>query len=84
MKGRFGIPRIVRLPFGYKVKVVQKTLKELAVLAGDAVYGLWVVDEMTIYIAKNLPMWKKRETFVHEFKHALNDWEHDLREIGKS
>lgn len=76
------IPRWVRLPFGYTVRVEQITLAELKKRCQEDVWGYWDDTTRTVYIAKNAPIGKKRYALLHELKHAFADWEHLHFELG--
>lgn len=76
------VPKRVRFPFGYTVKVVQKTLAELEKDCGSPVYGYWDGDTRTIYIGKDLPAAKRRYALLHELRHAWVDFEHLYAEAG--
>lgn len=76
------IPRWVRLPFGYTVRVEQITLAALKERCGGDTWGYWDDDTRTIYIAKNAPIAKKRWTLAHELGHAWLDWQHLHAELG--
>jgi Zn-dependent peptidase ImmA (M78 family) len=73
------IPRIVRLPFGYTVKVQQVTLQEMRDAIeedDDPPDGAWVSDDMTIYLRRTLPAGRKRYILCHELQHAVADLTH--------
>lgn len=80
--GPLRIPKSIRLPFGYSVKVVQKTLHQLHEDMGAEVYAYWDEEERTIYLGKELPAAKKRHCFIHEMKHVWTDYELYCTEIG--
>lgn len=72
------LPKSVRLPFGYIVKVEQVSQRRMREIEPDlrpedVVYGLWVVETRTIYIWNKLPLKKKRDTLWHELQHVLVD-----------
>ena len=82
-KGKYHrIPKNIRFPFGYTVKIVQKTCKELEDMAGEPIYGMWVDNERTIYLSKTLPAAKRRGILLHELTHALEDFKLFCTEIG--
>ena len=73
------IPRVVRLPFDYDVKVKQVTVREMREVMEDddsTPDGCWVVDDQTIYLLKSLPAQRKRYILAHELVHAVNDMAH--------
>jgi hypothetical protein len=79
------LPSKVRLPFGYTIRVVLTTNKEMleAMDEDDTTEladGLWDVDTRTIYVRRNLPFKRKAEVLGHELDHALNDWRHWVRD----
>lgn len=81
-KGPLRIPKRIRLPFGYSVRVVQRTLKQLQEEVGSEVYGWWDDEERVIYLGKDLPTAKKRHVLIHEAKHMWADYELYCTEIG--
>lgn len=76
---RLTIPRAIRLPFGWTVKVRMVTVKELAGITGWSLDearrtdGAWIVDNRTIYCRRSLPAKTKRYVVAHELLHAVND-----------
>lgn len=76
------IPKTIKFPFGYTVRVVMVTLHDLKKMCEDDVYGLWDCGTRTIYLAKNVPMAKRRYALGHELSHALLDWQHLHMELG--
>jgi len=76
------LPRTLVFPFGYRVKVKLATKAKMMEVCGDAPDGLWLVEERTIYIRKRLPMARKRYILAHEMQHALNDFAHEMLDLG--
>lgn len=76
------IPKYIRFPFGYTVKVVQKSPKELSDDVGTSVYGYWCDETRTIFISRTLTAAKKRYVVLHELTHALEDFKLFCTEIG--
>jgi len=70
------IPKQVRFPFNYHVKVKRVTPAELAIATHDPDpgYAAWDVDSMTIYLDRTRPLKKLRADFLHEMEHAFADW----------
>jgi len=68
------IPRTVRLPFGYHVRVKQVTLKELRLRVGDDCVAGWVAADRTIYIVRSRSMRDKRADLAHELGHVMVDF----------
>lgn len=83
-KGPLRIPKRIRLPFGYTIKVELRTMKQMEAELEAPVYGFWVVETRTIYIGKDLPVKKRRSALLHELRHALADYEHYCTEVGIS
>lgn len=80
------IPRSIRLPFGYTVKVAQVTRAEMRTEveceSGDEPDASWDVDEMTIYLLRSLPITRKRYVLCHELQHAAADLTHQQLNDG--
>ena len=72
------LPSSVRLPFGYRVKVM--------VVEGDPLPedcdGLWDDEDRTIYIRRSQPATRKRYILTHELLHAWLDWQHYCLDAG--
>lgn len=80
------LPSLIRLPFGYNVKVVQvsqRRMRELTdVEPGNVVCGLWFVESRTIYIWNKLSPKEKRSTLWHELQHVLVDAKDEQTQQG--
>lgn len=89
---RLSLPRVVRLPFGFAVRVRIVTAAELARALGWSVTeaqdtdGAWHSDTRTIYLRSTLPPKRRRYVLAHELQHAVTDWAHHLlnREEAKA
>lgn len=68
------IPKSVRLPFGYTVKIVIMTAEELAGKVGGPAYGGWDNDTRTIYLNATRPRRLMRADLAHEMQHAVIDF----------
>jgi Zn-dependent peptidase ImmA (M78 family) len=75
------IPKRVKLPFGYKIKIHQVTNQEMDRLCAEA-DGLWDADTHTIYLRKALPITRRRYLLAHELGHAWLDWQHQHMDQG--
>ena len=77
MNGR--IPRIISLPFGYRISVVQCCNRDYDEECGSDSLACWMVDEGggsgTIYLRKSRPVRKRRADLAHEMQHACCDWQ---------
>lgn len=79
------IPRTIRLPFGYTIRVVQVTRAEMRVEVecdADEPDASWDVDEMVIYLVRSLPERRKRYVLCHELQHAAADLTHQQLNDG--
>ena len=81
------IPRTIRLPFGYTVKVVQVTVAGMREALDcdsedDTPDGAWIVDDMTIYLLSRLPITRRRYVLCHELQHAAADLTHQQLNDG--
>lgn len=89
---RLSLPRLIRLPFGFIVRVRICTAAELARACGwslaeaQATDGGWHVDTRTIYLRSTLSPLRRRYVLAHELQHAVTDWAHHLmnREEAKA
>jgi hypothetical protein len=69
------IPKTVKFPFGYVVKVEQLSPDDLFEKVGTkTAHSLWFVDDLIIYLDKSRPIKLKRDDLIHEMDHAFNDW----------
>lgn len=83
---------MVRLPFGFSVRVRIVTAAELAralgwsVIEAQGTDGAWHSDTRTIYLRSTLPPKRRRYVLAHELQHAVTDWAHHLlnREEAKA
>jgi hypothetical protein len=80
------LPSKVRLPFGFTIRVVLTTDREMLEAMeeddkSELVDGLWDVDTRTIFIRRKLLFSRKAEVLGHELDHALNDWRHWVRDM---
>ena len=74
MRRAKSIPKFVDLPFGYpRIKVKQRSKSQMESYCEDT-DGCWMVDDMTIYVCKSLPVKRKRYVYAHELLHAVHDW----------
>lgn len=74
------IPKTVRFPFGYVVKVVTvKDRDELGIATHDPDPGYSAFDPetRTIYLQKSRPIRLRRADLIHEVGHACIDWAHE-------
>lgn len=77
---RLRLPRVVRLPFGFAVRVRVTTAAEMAracrwsLAEAQTVEGSWDWDSRTIYVRSTLPPRRKRYVLAHELQHAVTDW----------
>lgn len=84
------IPRTVRLPFGYTVKVRNVSSAEMrdaidAAPDEELPDGAWVSDDMTIYLLGSTPLRRRRYVLCHELQHAVTDLTHQqlIDGVGK-
>jgi Zn-dependent peptidase ImmA (M78 family) len=68
------IPRVVHLPFGYRVLIKQVTKRELRIRVGDDCVAGWVAGDRTIYLIRSRPMRDKRADLAHELGHVMVDF----------
>jgi Zn-dependent peptidase ImmA (M78 family) len=68
------IPRTVRLPFDYHVKVRQVTRKEIRLRVGDDCVAGWVAADRTIYLIRSRSLRDKRADLAHELGHVMVDF----------
>jgi Zn-dependent peptidase ImmA (M78 family) len=79
------IPRSVRLPFGYAIRVMQVTraeMRDAAECEADEPDGCWDADEKVIYLLRSLPITRKRYVLCHELQHAAADLTHQQLNDG--
>jgi Zn-dependent peptidase ImmA (M78 family) len=76
------IPRTIRLPFGYLIKVEQVTKREMEDECGDHLDGAWMAEYRTIYLRRSLNMTRKRYILCHELQHAVADLTHQQLNDG--
>lgn len=69
------LPRTVRFPFGYLVRV------ELVDTLRDADAD-WDQRSRVIRILRSMPAARKRYLLTHELSHAWADWQHDCLNRG--
>lgn len=79
MPTRRQLPEEVQL-LGVTVAVKLASRAELDRWGQKGAYAIWVVDERTIYVLKNLAWAKKVEHFLHELEHAFTDYKHWMRD----
>ena len=68
------MPRVVRLPFGYHIRVLQVSKRELRLRVGDDCVAGWVVGDRAIYLTRSRSMREKRSDLAHELSHAMVDF----------
>ena len=68
------IPRMVRLPFGYVIRVREVTKRELRLRVGDDCVAGWMVGDRTIYLTRSRSLKDKCADLAHEIGHALVDF----------
>lgn len=81
------IPHRFTLPFGFTVKIKLISPKNPILYdteTKEQLDGLWLVDERTIYINKELPPRKLRYILLHESMHCVADWQHDAFIMNKA
>lgn len=76
------IPRTIRLPFGYTVRVREVSKREMEDECGDYLDGAWVADDRTIYLRRTLNVTRKRYILCHELQHAIADLQHQQLNDG--
>jgi Zn-dependent peptidase ImmA (M78 family) len=75
MSSKHRIPRTKDMGFGWRIFIKQITPESMKAMSSDPLPGLWMVDDMTIYIDKNMSYQRKMETYFHELLHAIADIE---------
>lgn len=78
------IPRVVTLPFGYKIRVKQVTKRELHRIIGDDAVAGWLACERTIFLIRSRPIRQKRADLAHELGHVVVDFHDHLLAYGIS
>lgn len=66
------LPKTIRLPFGYVVKI--KLVKQHKML--KSAYGWWDAEAQTIYLSAALKPAHQAYILTHELLHALTDYQH--------
>lgn len=84
MSDHLRLPRVVRLPFGFHVRVKQVTKRELREVVGDDCVAGWMSGERTIYLTRTRPIRQKRADLAHELGHAVLDYHDFLLAFGLS
>lgn len=69
------LPRTIRFPFGYVVKVRTLTHAQMVEHGERTSDGAWDCTTRTIFIRKRLPRARQRFLLAHEMGHALLDWQ---------
>ena len=69
------IPKSVRLPFGFKAKVVHLEHEDFKEDFGARAKAAWVEEERTIYLDRSRPIRKRRADLAHEVLHFVADWQ---------
>ena len=69
------IPATVRLPFGFKVKIIQVAHEDFVNDFGARSKAAWVDDERTIYLDQSRPIRKRRADLAHELGHVVMDYQ---------
>lgn len=80
---RLTIPKRIVFPFGYVVTVKQITDGDMEQFGSPD--GCWVDEDdypRTIFLRKRLPAKRKRYIFLHEYRHAVLDWDHYCKDMG--
>ena len=70
------MPRVVRWPFGWRVAIKYRTVRQLAGIGLTNCHGAWVGDQRTIYVCKSDHVAEQCETIAHELQHAATDYRH--------
>ncbi len=74
-------PRIIDLPYGYKIRVKQLTDKLFNEEWGADCWAGWVVEEMTIYLRRSRHPYDKAADLAHELQHALVDYAEHVKAL---
>lgn len=69
------VPRVVRLPFGYTVRVRLLTHAQMVEHGERNSDGAWDCVTRTVFIRKRLPPARQRYLLAHELGHAFLDWQ---------
>lgn len=69
-------PRIVRLPFGYLIRVRLASPAQVRKAAGSDSDAVWDDRTRTIWISRTLGARERRYVLTHELLHALTDYQH--------
>jgi len=81
---RYDLPEFITFPGGFVIAIKRVTPAEMKTLAGEGQVcdGLWMVDDLTIYIVRGIS--KKRAAYValHELVHCCHDLAHALVNKG--
>lgn len=78
------LPRVVHLPFGYRIRVKQVTKRELLFHVGEDCVAGWIASERVIYLTRSRPIKQKRADLAHELGHAVVDYSDYLLSYGIS
>ncbi len=70
------IPKYIKLPGPFVVKVNQLIPTQMTKKHGDVYDGIWDVEKMTLDINVRLPHKRRWYVFGHEMVHVVNDWIH--------
>lgn len=69
------VPRTIRFPFGYAVKVRLLTSAQMKAQGEQDSDGWWESSTRTIFVRKRLPAARLRFIIGHETQHAVLDWQ---------
>ena len=70
------MPRVIRLPFGFAIKVKYRTSRQLVAAGLSDCHGAWVGSERAIYVCRDDHIGEQAETIAHELQHAGVDFRH--------
>ena len=75
------LPRLIKLPFGYSVKVKHVPYQDFCHLSGDDT-AYWDVENKLLYIDSDLPLAEKRYMLMSQLGHILLDACHEYLDSG--
>jgi Zn-dependent peptidase ImmA (M78 family) len=81
MRPKPRMPKLITLPFGYRVKVKYRSPAQMRKAGLANCYGAWLVSERSIYLDKSQHIGRQILTLIHELQHACVDLMHHADEL---
>jgi Zn-dependent peptidase ImmA (M78 family) len=75
------LPRLIKLPFGYTVRIRHVPYQEFCHLSGDAT-AYWDSEKKLLYIDSDMPPAEKRYLLMSQLHHILLDANHEYLDSG--